>query len=116
MTRKTACIALWMACAYIAGAENQKLVRENDSRVEIDNERVIVRRNVHLPHAVTPMHSHRAGVVVYLTNVRERSTAPDGTSKIVTHNAGEVVWAAARQHALENLGDTAVEAIEVELK
>jgi hypothetical protein len=26
------------------------------------------------------------------------------------------VWAAARQHALENLGDTAVEAIEVELK
>src|SRR5258705_9512836 len=39
--------ALPISCAYIAGAESQKVVDENASRVEIDNERVIVRRNVH---------------------------------------------------------------------
>jgi quercetin dioxygenase-like cupin family protein len=116
MLKKAACIALWTTCAFVAGAKSQKLADVKGSRTEIENERVVVRRNVRLPHAVTPMHSHNAGVVVYLTDVRERSTAPDGTSKIVTHKAGDVLWATARQHALENLGDAAIEAIEVELK
>jgi hypothetical protein len=116
MLKKTSYIALWTACAFIAGVQAQKLAAAESSRTEIDNERVVVRRNVRLPHSVTPMHSHNAGVVVYLTHVRERSTAPDGTSKIVTHKAGDVLWATARQHALENLGDAAIEAIEVELK
>jgi quercetin dioxygenase-like cupin family protein len=114
--RNTACVALCMICAYLAGAQSEKLAAEKDSRVEIDNDRVTVRRNVRQPHSVTPMHSHRAGVVVYLTAVRERSTAPDGISKIVTHKMGEVVWAPARQHALENLGDASIEAVEIELK
>jgi hypothetical protein len=116
MVRKQGWIVLWLLCAGITGLHAQDRRANDSSRIEIENERVIVRRNLQLAHAVTPMHSHRAGVVVYLTDVRERSTAPDGTSKFVTHKAGEVVWAPARQHALENLGDAPIEAIEVELK
>jgi quercetin dioxygenase-like cupin family protein len=116
MNRKTIRIILLMACAYTAGARSENGTAEHGSKIEIENDRVLVRRNVHPPHSVTPMHSHRAGVVVYLTDVRERTTAPDGTSKIVTHKAGEALWAPARSHTLENLGDTRVEAIEIELK
>jgi hypothetical protein len=107
---------LLMLCAYIAGAWSQSSSSAQLSRIEIDNDQVIVRRNIHPPHSVTPMHSHEAGLVVYLTDVRERSTSPDGSTKIVTHRAGEVIWAGARQHALENLGDNPVEALEIELK
>jgi hypothetical protein len=86
------------------------------SKIEIDNERVIVRRNIHAPHSITPMHSHRAGVVVYLSDVHERTVAPDGSSREVFHNAGDVIWAPARTHRLENLADKPIEAIEIELK
>jgi hypothetical protein len=105
-----------MSCAYMAGARSHWDSAKELSRIEIDNDQVIVRRNIHPPHSITPMHSHRPGLVVYLTDVRERSTSPDGSSKIVTHRAGEVIWTAARQHALENLGDTPIEALEIELK
>src|SRR4051794_28882305 len=103
MTKKSLCIFLWMLCAYIAGAQTPTFAKKIGSQVEIENEQVIVRRNVHPAHAITPMHSHRAGIVVYLTDVNERSTAPNGSSKVVAHKTGEVVWAPARQHRLENL-------------
>jgi hypothetical protein len=86
------------------------------SKTEVDNDRVIVRRNIHAPHSITPLHSHRAGVVVYLSDVHERTIAPDGSSREVFHKAGDVVWAPARTHRLENLADKPIEAIEIELK
>jgi hypothetical protein len=116
MKKRTLWTLLAMSCAYVAGAWSQSNSVVQLSRVEIDNDQVIVRRNIHPPHSATPMHSHQAGIIVYLTDVRERSTSPDGSSKIVTHRAGEVVWAGARQHKLENLGDNPIEAIEIELK
>ncbi len=108
-------VALLMSLAYVAGAHNQK-TKWQESRVEIDNQRVIVRRNIHPPHGVTPMHSHHAGVVVYLTDLRELSTKPDGSSRIVSHKAGDVAWAEAREHKLQNLSDKPSEVIEIELK
>jgi hypothetical protein len=116
MNTRTLWTLLAVSCAYVAGASSQSNSAAQLSRIEIDNDQVIVRRNIHLPHSVTPMHSHEAGLVVYLTDVHERSTSPDGSFKIVTRRAGEVVWAVARQHALENLGDTPTEALEIELK
>ena len=116
MTRQTLLTLILTSCAYIAGAWSQSTAAKQISRVEIDNDQVTVTRNIHPPHSKTPMHSHGPGLVVYLTDVRERSTAPDGSNKIVTHRAGEVVWAGARQHELENLSDTPIEALEIEIK
>jgi len=116
MNKRCVCFFLWIACAYTAGVQTANASRDKDSKTEIDNDQVIVRRNIHPPHAITPMHSHKAGVVVYLTDVRERSTSPDGSAKMVTRRAGEVVWAEARQHTLENLSNTPIEVIEIELK
>jgi quercetin dioxygenase-like cupin family protein len=86
------------------------------SRVEIDNQQVRVIRRYHQPHEKVPLHSHAEGVVVYLTEVRETSTSPDGTSQQVTRHAGDVIWSPAHTHSLENLADTPIEVIEIELK
>jgi len=53
------------------------------SKTEIDNDRVIVRRNIHPAHSTTEMHSHRDGIVVYLSDVHERTIAPDGSFRAV---------------------------------
>jgi quercetin dioxygenase-like cupin family protein len=116
MISKLACAAILVFLSFYAGVQNGKRISKNESRIEIENDRVVVRRNLRLPHAFTPMHSHREGVVIYLSDVHERSTALDGTSKEVSHKAGEVVWAPAREHALQNLENTKIEVIEVELK
>src|SRR5437868_3482889 len=99
MIAKLACASILLAVSFYAGVQNGKQVSKDESRIEVENDRVVVRRNIRLPHAFTPMHSHREGVVIYLTDVHERSTAPDGTSKEVSHKAGEAIWAPARQHA-----------------
>ena len=101
--------------AFGAAAQNDQPPQQQ-SKTEIDNDQVIVRRYIHPPHSRTPMHSHRRGVVVYLTDVHERSISPDGTAKEVFHKRGDVVWASARQHILENLADEPIEAIEIEMK
>jgi quercetin dioxygenase-like cupin family protein len=62
------------------------------------------------------MHSHKDGVVVYLTEVRETSVDQDGTSREVTRHAGDVIWSPAHTHSLKNLADTPIEVIEIELK
>src|SRR6266478_2446385 len=116
MFSKLASAAILLSLSFYAGVQNGKQLSKDESRIEIENDRVVVRRNFHLPHAFTPMHSHREGVVIYLSDVHERSTAPEGTSKDVSHKAGEVVWAPAREHALQNLENTKIEVIEVELK
>lgn len=108
-------IAILFVVAFIAVAEEHHAPGQQ-TKVEINNDQVIVRRYIHPPHSTTPLHSHGQGVVVYLSDVHERSTSADGSSKEVFHKSGDVVWAPARQHTLENLGNTPIEAVEIELK
>jgi quercetin dioxygenase-like cupin family protein len=114
MSKVSAVLALCLVGFVAAAQKDQRL--EQQTKTEIDNDQVLVRRNIHPPHSRTPMHSHRSGVVVYLTDVHERSTMPDGTAKEIFHKRGDVVWSPAHQHILENLADTPIEAIEIELK
>src|SRR5437588_12193824 len=85
-------------------------------KVEIDNSQVRVVRRYHAPREKVPMHSHKDGVVIYLTELREISTEADGTSRHITRHAGDVIWSPAHTHSLENLADTPIEVIEIELK
>ena len=115
MKRVLIATAILVLVAFVALAEVHHS-SEQKTKVEIDNDQVTVRRYIHPPHSTTPMHSHRQGVVVYLSDVHERSTLADGTSKEVVHKMGDVVWAPAREHTLENLSNTPIETIEIELK
>jgi quercetin dioxygenase-like cupin family protein len=116
MTRNL--VALFCCLATSVGAFGQDAVADHPPafKVEIDNRQVRVVRRYHAPHENVPMHSHKEGVVVYLTEVRETSIDQDGTSREVTHHAGDVIWSPAHTHSLKNLADTPIEVIEIELK
>src|SRR5438270_3286514 len=109
-----------LACCLVTygGAFGQDATPDHPPafKVEIDNPQVRVVRRYHAPHEKVAMHSHKDGVVVYLTEVREISTETDGKSRQVTRHAGDVIWSPAHTHSLENLADTPIEVIEIELK
>jgi hypothetical protein len=62
------------------------------------------------------MHHHPDSVVTMLTDSHVRFTMPDGTSVAQTMKAGESKFTPAGNHLPENLGDTPMEEILVELK
>jgi len=108
---------LWTVAVYsVAMLQNPREVKPEAYKIEIDNPQVQVTRSVHAPHEKVPMHTHRDAVVVYLSDVHERSTYPDGTSKEIRHRAGDVVWSPAHTHTLENLADEPIRVIEIEPK
>ena len=111
-----ACEAVLLAFVFGLGVLVAQEAARRGSKVEIDNAHVHVLRNKHAAHEKVPMHSHKDAVAVYLTDVHERSTYPDGASRDITHRAGDVIWSPAHTHALENLADKPIEVIEVEIK
>lgn len=105
----------WIAFA-VAVLFGPLAIAESPGKVEIDNPWVRVLRVKAGPHEKIPMHEHPASVLVCLTDVHERTTAPDGKSQEVTRKAGEVAYREPMKHAEENLSDQPLEAIVVELK
>ena len=72
-------------------------------KVDIDNAWVHVLRETVAPHEKSPVHSHPATVVVYLTATRG-------------HHAGDVTYNEPGMHSEENISDRPAEAIVIELK
>jgi len=84
--------------------------------VRIDNEWVRVLEYRLKPGQKEPMHSHPHGFVYMLADARARVTLADGTSSVVEDHPGDLNWRGPTTHAFENVGDTDVHAIGVELK
>ena|SRR5438552_8449644 len=63
-----------------------------------------------------PMHSHPAYVVYTLKPFKARITLPDGTQRISEHHAGEAYWNPPITQSVENLGNTDIHNLIVELK
>ena len=85
-------------------------------KVELENDRVRVVRSTGDPHGKLAMHEHPARVTVYLTDLRNRSTMPDGKTEDTSRKKGDVTWSPAQKHSSENLGDKSTENIQIELK
>src|SRR5688572_30179287 len=84
--------------------------------VEIDNERMRVIR-VKLPvSSRVPIHNHRTGVVIALTDLHLRLTAPDRSVIDIQLPAGDMRWIDAGIHAWQSLGAAAVEYLFIESK
>lgn len=84
--------------------------------VEFENDRVRVLRISYPPGEASQMHSHPAGVVVFLTDAEGKFMAPDGTSETMTADAGTVIWTEETTHLPENVSDDPLEVIQIELK
>lgn len=85
-------------------------------KVEFENDKVRVVRINYGPKEKSVMHSHPAGVVVFLNDIQSRFTMPDGTTDDRQVKAGTVAWTDATVHNPENLGDKPFEVIHIDLK
>ena len=100
----------------MSSSEGIAAVLPSGVTVRVDNERVRV-VDLHMPAGgKAPMHAHPDTVVYVVSGGKDRWTAPDGT---VTENelkAGDAIFVKGLSHAVENIGDTEIHLILVELK
>ena len=123
VTRRVAVMAaltILATTALLAGAtgsaQDAVKVDPKHYKVEFENDQVRVLRITYGPHEKSAMHSHPAGVVVYLTDATGKFTMSDGKTQENVTKAGTVAWTDSTSHLPENTGNKAFEVIQVELK
>lgn len=108
-----------LTLALVAGAAfAQDVVKLAPASVKVvfENDRVRVLRFNEPGHNKLPMHSHPAYVAVGFTTDHSKYTFPDGKSADQRTKANEAAYSKGVTHASENLSDSPMEAIMVELK
>ncbi len=99
-----------------ASAQDAAAVDAEHYKVAFENDQVRVLRITYGPHEKSVMHSHPAGVVVFMNDLHGRFTMPDGTTQDNDVKGGTVGWSEAETHQPENLGDKPFEVIQIEMK
>jgi quercetin dioxygenase-like cupin family protein len=102
--------------APVALAQDPVKVDQKHYKVLLENDQVRVLKINYSPKEKSVMHEHPAGVVVFLGKSQVKFTLADGSSREASTKAGEVGPAEAEKHLPENIGNTQVDAILVELK
>lgn len=115
--RSALCCAVLCFCfTAMASAQDAVKVDPAHYKVESENAQVRVLRVHYGPHEKSVMHSHPASVAVYLTDGKIRFTDATGKTQDAVAKAGGSTTSPAQVHNPENVGDTAFEAIVIELK
>jgi len=83
---------------------------------KFENERVRVLEGHFKAGDSIAMHSHPDHFAYILGPGTLRLTYPDGRTQDVTAKAGEVIWIPAESHASQNVGQTEVHLLVIELK
>jgi len=81
-----------------------------------ENDQVRILKVHYGPHEKSVMHSHPAGVAVFLTDSTGKFTFPDGKTENTKWKAGDAMYTPAVTHLPENTGDKPFELVLVELK
>ena len=85
-------------------------------KVRFENDRVRVLEFQLQPGAKETMHSHPAGLVYVLAGGSLKNGFPDGTSSARMAVTGEVIWRDAITHSGENIGNSEVRSLVIDLK
>ena len=85
-------------------------------KVVFENDRVRVLRIKFKSHDKTKEHEHPNGVAIYLTDTKAKFTLGDGKTREGGGNRGEITWAAAENHSVQNTAGKPADIILVELK
>ncbi len=85
-------------------------------KVEFENDQVRVLRVAYGLSEKSVMHEHPNAVAVFLTDIQNKFTFPDGKSVLANSKAGTAMWTPGGKHLPENLGKKPFELILVELK
>lgn len=117
MLRKLAGITA-IAClvAATAWAQEPTKVEPTHYRLDFENEHVQVISVHYGPHEKSGLHAHPGGVVVSLTEAHLRFTDQNGKVQEVYSKAGEARWFPPFKHRVENLGNTAYNAVYIGVK
>jgi quercetin dioxygenase-like cupin family protein len=100
----------------IALAQDPTKVEPKHYKLAFENEWVQVVDVHYGPHEKSGLHDHPGGVVVVLTAGHLRFTDENGKTKEVYAKPGESRWYPAFKHKVENLGDTAYNAVYIGVK
>ncbi len=109
-------VAACLCLAPIVSAQDAVKVDPKHYTVVSENDRVRILKIHYGPHEKSVMHSHPATVAVFLTDAKGVFTFPDGKKQEFNIKAGDAQYEGATIHLPENTGDTAMEAIVIELK
>jgi quercetin dioxygenase-like cupin family protein len=112
------CLALFVLALAVPVALAQDAVKADSKhyKVESENKRVRVLRIKYGPHEKSVMHSHPDAVVIFLTDGRMKFTFADGKTEERDMKAGQTMFTPAVRHLPENISDSDMEAILVEVK
>ena len=102
--------------AASALAQDPVKVEPKHYKRDFENERVDVVSVHYGPHEKSQLHDHPGGVVVSLTEAHLRFTDENGKIREVFSKPGEVRWYPPFKHRVENLGDTAYDAVYIGIK
>ena len=116
MPRMILIALLLAALGPLSLAQDPTKVEPKHYSLAFQNESVEV-VNVHYgPHEKSALHDHPGGVVVVLTAGHLRFTDENGKAREVYAKPGESRWFPPLKHRVENLGDTAYNAVYVGIK
>jgi quercetin dioxygenase-like cupin family protein len=110
-----ACVSL-TALAFAANPIPDRVAAVPGTKVLLENACVRVQYHDVAVGQTIPMHSHPNYVVYVLKAFKARITLPDGSQRISEHQAGEAYWNPPVAHSVENLGNTEIHNLIVELK
>lgn len=109
-------LVVLIVAAKLALAQDPLEVGPDVYKKVFENERVRVLEAQFKMGGKIAMHSHPDHFAYVLSPGKMRLSHPDGTSKEVELKTGDVMWLNAETHAGENIGDTEVHLLVVELK
>lgn len=104
-----------LGSAFALGQDPTK-VEPKHYHLDFENERVQVVSVHYGPHERSALHEHPGGVVVILTEAHLRFTDENGKTREVFSKPGEARWYPPFKHKVENLGDTAYDAVYIGIK
>lgn len=105
------CLAMGLALA-----QDPTKVEPKHYKLDFENDRVQVVSVHYGPHEKSSLHDHPGGVVVSLTEAHLRFTDENGKIRETLAKPGEVRWYAPFKHRVENLSDTAYDAVYIGVK
>jgi quercetin dioxygenase-like cupin family protein len=114
LTVMTACLGLTWATSL--SAQDPAVVNSKTIKVRFENDRVRVVEAELPPGTKEQVHSHPAYVIYVLAGGKVRNYSADGKITEAELKTGEVLYRDPLTHAAENIGNTTMHLILVELK
>jgi beta-alanine degradation protein BauB len=109
-------VFIFGGCITPAYAQDPAVVNSKTIRVRFENDRVRVLEAILPPGTKEQVHSHPDYVIYVLAGGRYRNYAADGKITEGKFQTGDVIYRDPLTHAAENIGDTPMHMILVELK